>query len=218
MPGNNQQQPGVPVWPPEPAQEPSPPPREGLRSIISTVIILLIAPIIALALTAFVFQSYEVDGPSMETTLDHRDRLIVLKLPHTMARLTNKPYIPERGDIVIFTKPGAIEISQNRERQLIKRVIGLPGEKVTVRDGVVTVYNNDDPDGFQPDKEMPYGSAIGNTPGQNIDVVVPENEVFVMGDNRDNSLDSRVFGPVSSENIIGRLAIRILPLSKMQRF
>ena len=190
---------------------------EGLRSIISTILILVAAPLIALSLTAYVFQSYEVEGPSMQTTLDPQDRLIVLKVPRTIARLTNKPYIPDRGDVIIFTKPGTFEFGDNREKQLIKRVIALPGERVVVKDGQVTVYNNEHPTGFQPDKTLPYGQAIGTTTGTK-ELTVPRNEVYVLGDNRGNSLDSRVFGPVRSDDIVGKLALRILPLSKAQTF
>src|SRR4051812_22701390 len=74
------------------------------RDILSTLLILVAAPLIALLLTAFVFQSYEVDGQSMETTLHDHDRLIVLKVPRTVSRLTNHPYIPHRGDVIIFVK------------------------------------------------------------------------------------------------------------------
>lgn len=191
--------------------------REGLKSVVSTILILIAAPLIALFLTAFVFQSYEVDGPSMQTTLQDHDRLIVLKTARTWSRITGKPHIPKRGEIVVFTKHGAIEFGERGEKQLIKRVIGLPGERVVVKDGTVVVYNSEHPDGFQPDKTMPYGNVIGTSPGE-FDDIIPPNEVFVMGDNRDNSLDSPDFGPIKSEEIIGRLAIRILPLSKIQRF
>src|SRR5687768_4586298 len=84
----------------------SPPKREGWKSAASTILILIIAPLIALFLVSFVFQSYEVDGPSMEQTLQNRDRLIVWKVPRTIARMTNKAFIPGRGEIVIFIKHG----------------------------------------------------------------------------------------------------------------
>src|SRR5688572_26059349 len=74
--------------------------RESLRSMASTIAILLIAPVVAVVLTAFVFQSYQVDGPSMTTTLYNNDRLIVWKLPKTWARITGNDYIPRRGDVV----------------------------------------------------------------------------------------------------------------------
>lgn len=190
---------------------------DGLRSIASTLLILLVAPLIALSLTTFVFQSYEVDGPSMETTLDNGDRLIVLKAPRTLARLSGKTYIPKRGEIIVFSRQGAADFSENNERQLIKRVVGLPGERMVVNGGTVTIYNAEHPQGFQPDETFPYGDSIETSPGD-VDLVIPENEVFVLGDNRTNSLDSPDFGPVPAEDIVGKLVFRILPLSEAQKF
>ena len=201
-------------------QPPEPPPHkdhEGAKNVISTIAILVIAPLIALCLTAFVFQSYEVDGPSMETTLQNHDRLIVLKVPRTLAKITGHPYIPHRGDIVIFSKSDLYSFEDEAKKQLIKRVIGLPGERVVVKDGFLTVYNKEHPDGFQPDKTMSYGSAIVTTTG-NIDLTVPENEVFVCGDNRNNSLDSRAFGTVEAKDIVGKLSIRLIPFNKVKTF
>lgn len=192
--------------------------REGLKSILSTIVILLLAPILALLITAFVFQSYEVDGPSMESTLNTRDRLIIWKVGRTWSRITRQPYIPPRGTVVVFVMRGQYEFSSDREKQLIKRIIGLPGERVVVKDGVVTVYNEDFPEGMNPDETMDYGPQLkGETIG-NVDITVRENEVFVMGDHRDNSLDSRTFGSVPASDIVGTLTARILPISEAKKF
>lgn len=191
--------------------------RERMRNIISTVAIIIIAPVIALLLTAYVFQSYQVDGPSMETTLMNNDRLIVYKLPRTIASITGHPYIPARGDIIVFKEKGLNAANPSQSKQLIKRVIGLPGDKVVVKNGVVTIFNAKHPNGFDPDKTMSYGKVITTTPG-NETITVPKNDVFVMGDNRTDSYDSRDFGPVPVKNIIGRLVIRILPLNKIRTF
>lgn len=201
-------------------QPPEPPPQkdnEGVKNVISTIAILVIAPLIALCLTAFVFQSYEVDGPSMETTLQNNDRLIVLKLPRTWAKITGHPYIPHRTDIIIFSKSDMYDFEGEGKKQLIKRVIGLPGERVVVKDGFITLYNKEHPDGFQPDKSLSYGSVITNTTG-NIDLTVGENEVFVCGDNRNNSLDSRAFGTVDAKDIVGKLSLRLIPFNKAKTF
>lgn len=187
------------------------------KNILSTIAILLIAPVMALAITAYIFQSYEVDGPSMQTTLQNHDRLIIWKVARTWARLTGHDYVPKRGDIIVFIKRGLYEGDGNKERQLIKRVIALPGERVKITDGKVMVYNKDNPDGFNPDVTLPYGKVISATDG-NIDQTVPAGQVFVCGDNRANSLDSRYFGPVPAKDIIGKLAARILPLSNVEKF
>lgn len=193
------------------------PKKEGWRSIASTIAILLIAPVVALFLTAFVFQSYQVDGPSMETTLSNSDRLLVWKVPRTWARITGHDYIPKRGDVIIFTERDLSEFGSDAGKQLIKRVIGLPGERVVVKDNTVKVYNKEHPNGFSPDKTLPYGKAIRDTNGSS-EVTVPKDRVFVMGDNRTNSLDSRSFGPVAANDIVGKLVMRIWPLGDAEKF
>ncbi len=188
----------------------------GIRSILSTVAILVIAPLIALSLTAFVFQSYEVDGPSMETTLQNHDRLIVYKLPKTVARITGHAFVPNRGDIIIFNRQETATFGPAQSRQLIKRVIALPGERVVVKDEKITVYNSGHPGGFHPD-DAPYGKVITTTPGD-VDLVVPKDSIYVCGDNRTNSLDSRYFGPVATKDIVGKLALRVFPFGKSKVF
>jgi signal peptidase I len=190
--------------------------KEGIRGIISTVAILIIAPLIALSLTAFVFQSYEVDGPSMETTLQNHDRLIVYKLPKTISRITHNQYVPHRADIVIFSRNDSLEFGTNKPRQLIKRVIALPGERLTIKDNKVTVYNSEHPEGFNPDA-APYGKVITETSGD-IDLTIPQGYIFVCGDNRPNSLDSRAFGPVPLNDVVGKLALRVYPFNKGQAY
>lgn len=213
---------GQPYTPPVHMPEPDKPEVKtskygGWRSVLSTILIIIAAPIIAILLTAFVFQSYEVDGPSMESTLRHQDRLIVWKVPRTWARITGNPYVPNRGDIVIFVKHNLAEGSQSQDKQLIKRVIGLPGEHIIIRDGTITIKNDEHPDGYNPDTDSEWTAKASYTIG-NIDVVIPEGEVFLVGDNRGNSLDSRSFGTVPADDIVGKLAVRMLPLSKVKVF
>ncbi len=195
-------------------------PKEGWKSVLSTILIIIAAPAIAFMLTTFVFQSYEVDGESMETTLQHEDRLIVLKTGKTWARITNNDYLPNRGEIIVFEQNSAISDQQENgeSRQLIKRVIGLPGERVVVKDGSITVFNDEFPLGFNPDKIGDYNDGVSETTPQNVDIVVPEGEVFVCGDNRPNSSDSRSFGTVPAKDIMGNLVLRIYPFSKFDRF
>lgn len=190
---------------------------DGISGAISTIAVLLIAPLVALVLTAFVFQSYQVDGPSMETTLFNNDRLLVWKVPKTWAKITKHPYVPNRGDVVIFVEQDLSNYGQTPGKQLIKRVIALPGEHLVVKDNKVTVYNKEYPQGFQPDKTLPYGNVITETSGD-IDLVIPKNEVFVMGDNRPNSLDSRAFGPVKATDIVGKLVMRVWPAGDAKTF
>jgi signal peptidase I len=187
------------------------------RDTASTIAIILLAPVVAIFLTQFVFQSYMVDGPSMEATLSDGDRLIVTKTGKTWSRITRSDYIPDRYDIVIFNHSGEFGASQGNEKQLVKRVIGLPGDRVVVKDGVITVFNKERPEGFLVDREGPEKNTIGNTSG-NIDETIGEGEVYVAGDNRENSLDSRSFGTVRSADLVGTLSLRIYPFDKVQKF
>jgi signal peptidase I len=201
-----------------PEQPPETPQRESTSSVLSTIGILIAAPIVALLLTAFVFQSYEVDGPSMETTLENHDRLLVLKLPRTFAKITHHDYIPNRGDIIIFSTTAVQDGSgDGGAKQLIKRVIGVPGDRVVVKDGSITIYNKQHPDGFNPDKTGSWGNVITTTTG-NVDVTVKAGEVFACGDNRTNSLDSRIIGTIPAKDIVGKLIFRIYPLRDAQVF
>jgi signal peptidase I len=189
---------------------------QGLRDTVSFVGVLLSALLLAFGLISFVFQSYQVSGPSMQTTLHDKDHLIVWKVPRTWARITGHAYVPKRGDVVIVHKnlaaygdPGVNEI--------IKRVIGLPGDRVIVKNGVVTIYNKAHPKGFDPDRTLAYGKAIGSTSGD-IAVTLRANQIYVCGDNRGDSEDSRFFGPVATNDVVGTLALRVLPLNTAQLF
>jgi signal peptidase I len=149
----------------------------------------------------------------MEPTLQNKDRMIIYKLERTIANFNKKPYIPNRGDVIVFHKPNGTS------DQLIKRVIGLPGERVVVKNEHITVYNTQHPDGFDPDS-APYGDALPPTAG-NADVTVQPGEVFVSGDNRvpGASLDSRSsLGNVPSKNIVGKLVLRYLPFGNFKTF
>jgi signal peptidase I len=195
--------------------------REGWRNVVSTFLILLLAPLVAIGLTLFVFQSYQVDGPSMEPTLQNNDRLIVLKLPKTWAKLTHHDYIPKRGDIIIFVENNLAALGQSTPKQLVKRVVGLPGDRVVINNGKLTIYDKQYPNGFNPDTTLPYAKGVASSTSVttgNIDTVVPPGQVFVCGDNRTNSLDSRYFGTVPSSAIVGQLVLRIFPLGSAERF
>lgn len=188
--------------------------QSGYKDIISIVVVLLSALILAFGLISFVFQSYQVDGPSMQNTLHNDDHLIVWKVPRTWARITGHEYIPKRGDIIVFNEPGLGAFGQNQDKQLIKRVIGLPGDRVVVKNGKITIYDKAHPQGFDPDTTLPYHNTV-YTAG-NVDVTLNANQLFVCGDNRGDSLDSRVFGPIQASNVVGKLVLRVLPINNAQ--
>jgi len=204
--------------PSEPAR--TPPKKQSSRhEALSTISILFAAFLLALFIITFIFRSYQVDGPSMETTLQNNDKLIIWKVPRSWSHMTHHDYIPARGDIVVFNEKGLGQFGQQDSKQLIKRVIGLPGDHVVVKDGSVTVYNKEHLKGFNPDKTLPYGknNAIPETSG-NVDVVLGPHQIFVCGDNRPDSLDSRSFGPINADQLVGKLALRVFPISQAKAF
>lgn len=192
---------------------------ENIRSFFSTVGVVLLAIGFAVLLTMYVFQSYQVDGPSMEPTLHNGDRLVIWKAPRTIARITGNLYIPDRGDIVVFTERGTLG-SNGNPKQLIKRIIGVPGDRVIVADGLVTVFNDENPNGFNPDITLDYadGKPFSINNNEEIDTQVEPGQLFVMGDNRNNSQDSRSFGTVDANEIVGKLTLRIFPLGDARAF
>jgi signal peptidase I len=154
------------------------------------------ALLIALLIKTFLFQAFYIPSPSMYPTLQQNDRVLVNKLSY-------KVHDVNRGDIVVFTKPPTLESDIH---DLVKRVIALPGETVEGHDGHVYV------DGKRLDE--PYlGDGIttaGFEPHK-----VPANAVWVMGDNRNASKDSREFGAIRESSIVGRVFIRIWPISRI---
>lgn len=192
--------------------------RSKMKELVATIGIIVAAPLLALILTAYVFQAYEVDGPSMHNTLYDNDRLLVLKVQRTWARVTGNPYIPKRYDIVVFNHKDNYGLGGVTEKQLIKRVVALPGERVVVKDGKVTVYNDENPRGFDVDAAGADREHIVGTTAGNIDQTIQAGEIFLLGDNRENSLDSRSFGAIPANDIAGRLAARVFPFNSAERF
>lgn len=220
-PNNPQHDPFKVSTPSRPAQEPIMLSSEvhtaksGWKSILSNLGLLILAPVLAVFITIFVFQSYEVYGLSMETSLQDGDRLIVQKVSKNWAHLRGNAYIPLRGEIVIFDKPDALGSLSGEVDHLIKRVIGLPGERVVVHGGKITVYNKDTPQGFNPDQGQEWSKDIISTSGE-VDITVGRDEIFVVGDNRDNSTDSRKFGSISSDTITGVAKLRFAPVGNFR--
>jgi signal peptidase I len=206
--------------PPSETAEKQPPVAPPLwREILSTISILATAVGVAILIIVFVFRSYQVDGPSMQNTLHNGDKLIIWKLPRTWSRITGTPYIPSRGSIIVFNESGLSAFGQQNEKQLIKRVIGLPGDHLVIKNGINMIYNKAHPHGFDPDKTLGYFTKkdLPYTSG-NINITLGPNQLFVEGDNRPDSLDSRSFGPINANQIIGRLVLRVFPLGDAKVF
>jgi signal peptidase I len=177
----------------------------------------LVLAVLIFLLVRTVAQNFRVEGPSMEPGLHDGQYLLVNKavyfklnvgnlakfIPFIDAEDGEERYIfhgPERGDVIVFRYP------KDPDRDFIKRVIGVPGDRVRVQDGIV--YVNDVP------LEEPY---IADHAGRDLDeeLVVPAGNYFVLGDNRPNSSDSRSWGFVPEENIIGKAMLSYWPLSEL---
>ena len=187
-----------------------------LKDIGGFVIFVVCVIVGTLLINTFVFRSFSVTGPSMEQTLYTGDRLIVNRLPVTMAHLQNNSYTPKRGQIIVFKNP--LYSPGSEDMNLVKRVIAFAGERVTVKDGMLTVYNKEHPQGFHPDDSWdgPGSPTSGDT-----EVTVPEGSIFVAGDHRQGSysLDSRNgLGTVPLYDVIGPVSLRLWPLTKVQGF
>jgi signal peptidase I len=142
--------------------------------------------------------------------------LLFKNFQKTGQELRGKDYIPQRYEIVVFDKPSFLSGSSGEVDHLIKRVIGLPGERVVLNNGRYTVYNVEKPEGFNPDEGQEYAKDIINTPGA-VDITVGQKEIFVSGDNRSNSLDSRNFGAVNTNSVTGVATLRFVPVDAFQR-
>lgn len=188
-----------------------------LKDLLSITIFVACVVIGTLLINSFVFRSFNVQGPSMEPTMYTGDRLIVNRLPVTAAQLRGVSYTPERGEIIVFKNPHYSRGIDNE--YIVKRVIAFAGERVTVKDGVLTVYNDEFPRGFNPDDQN-NGEPTSPTSGD-VDTVVPTGELFVSGDHRDGnfSYDSRNgLGTIPTYDIIGPVTFRIFPFTAMRSF
>lgn len=155
---------------------------------------------IALFIRFFVAAPFVVSGTSMESNFDNWDYLITDRVSY---RLTD----PARGDVIVFHLP------QEYSRTLIKRIIGLPGETVDIEGTRVHVTNATHPDGFFLDEPYLDPENLGGPAGTH--VTLSSDEYFVMGDNRRVSSDSRSWGTLPRENVIGKVLVRLFPLSKI---
>ena len=188
-----------------------------LKDALSILIFVAAVILGTMLINSFVFRSFNVIGPSMQPTMFTGDRLIVNRLPITWSQLQNKQYIPERGQTIVFDNPRYT--AGLEDEYIVKRVIGLPGERVVVENGQLRVFNNQNPAGFDPDTthtDTPASPISGVT-----DTIVPDGSIFVMGDNRVGSFsnDSRSgLGMIPLFDIIGPVSLRVWPFTDWRGF
>jgi signal peptidase I len=159
------------------------------RNTLEWVAVIIGAVVVALLIKTFVAQAFRIPSESMVPTLQMGDRVLVNKLSYDAHDLN-------RGDVVVFTRPDTLPAAPDEPKDLIKRVIGLPGDELITRNG--ELYVNDRL------LEEPYLPEGTPTFGIDQPLTVPEGTVLVLGDNRENSSDGRVFGPIDEDSVIGR--------------
>ena len=174
----------------------------ALLYVSELVKIIIIAAAIILPIRLFVVQPFYVKGQSMEPNFQADDYLIVDEVSYHFRE-------PRRGEVVVF------RFSDTEKKFFIKRLIGLPGETIEIRQNLVTIYNTEHPDGFVLD-EASYNPVDFSTIVDKR--LLEEGEYFVMGDNRPISHDSKRFGPIDGKQIVGRVLLRGLPLGKFTLF
>ena len=162
---------------------------------------IIIALIVAFIIRAFIISPIIVDGPSMQPTLNDRDQMIVNKFNYHFND-------PKRFDIVVF--------HATEEKDYIKRVIGLPGEHVEIKNNELYINSDKIEEYFMPKEESFVTSdfKLESLPGEHD--VIPENKVLVLGDNRNNSTDSRIIGLVDMDEIVGKASFVYWPFKRVQ--
>lgn len=196
---------GSDLQPDEAAAPPRARKKSTTRNLIEWVLVVGGAIMVAVVIRAFVLQTFWIPSPSMATTLVKNDRVIVNKLSYRLHDVN-------RGDVVVFHRPPNEPASNIKD--LIKRVVALEGERVSIRDGKVHIDGNalDEPytNGLQTD-EIPCTPVEMGDLYTEAGFLVPDGNVFVLGDNRVNSGDSRCFGPIDEDLIVGRAFFKIWP-------
>jgi len=201
----------------EDEQAPEAPEQPRRRSFIAELPgLLLTALVIAVVIKTFLLQPFWIPSESMLPTIEVNDRVMVNKLAYRWGE-------PQRGDVVVFRDPRQEEVEESLpeavirsvleavgirtrgDEDLIKRVVGLPGETIEVRDNQVVVNGTPLQETYLPQVFMPDEPPV----------TVGPDEVFVMGDNRDASFDSRRFGPIPLDDLVGEAFVTIWPISHL---
>ena len=212
-----------------------------LKDLLSLALFIGAIVLGTLFLNTFIYRSYNVVGSSMENTLHGDDRVIVNRAAVSWSHFTGNEYVPERGQIIVFLNEDVEKVAEYKkqgasnpmtctvpsnvnDQYIIKRVIAFPGERVVVKNGEMKIYPDaESTEGIVYDTEWRTSDTDGPkeyTSGE-VDLVVPEGELFVSGDNREgsNSWDSRNgLGTIPFCRIVGPVIMRLFPLDKIRLF
>ena len=173
-------------------------PTSAASSLLREVLEVMGLAIVLYLIISFAVQAVHVEGLSMYATLDDNDYLIANKIDYRL-------HAPQRGDIIILRPPA------DNSKDFIKRVIALPGEKLLIRDSIVFINGHKLDEPYLPEAWIHLNNWTGT--GGPEGTVMPPNQYFVMGDNRNRSQDSRIFGPIGRDRIDGRAWFRIWPIN-----
>ena len=167
--------------------------------IIELVKVVVISLAIIIPVRYFLIQPFYVKGASMEPTFYDHEYLIINEISYRFDQ-------PDRGEVVVFKYP------RDEKQYFIKRIVGLPGETIEIKDGKVYIYNKENPVGVELNEDF-YLSEQVRTEGEKI-TILPDGEYFVLGDNRKSSLDSRNFGSLPESMIVGKVLLRGWPFDR----
>jgi signal peptidase I len=177
----------------------------GLASLglffLELIKVVVLAGITIILVRHFLFKPFYVKGASMEPNFYDHEYLIIDELTYRFRE-------PQRGDVIVFKYP------ENPQEYFLKRIIGLPGERIKVSEGQVIVYNSEHPEGLAVQESYLQGVLTG---GEKT-VSLTDDQYYVLGDNRPNSYDSRRFGAINKAAIVGRAIIRGWPFSRATIF
>lgn len=168
-----------------------------ISAVLEVVRFIAIAAILVVIVRQYIIQPFIVNGDSMVPTFINGQYLIIDELTYNFRE-------PERGEVIVFRYPN------DPEQFFIKRIIGLPGETVIIRNNTVSVKENSNDEGVLLEEEYVKGRTA-----RNVVTILGDDEYFVMGDNREASSDSRIWGPINDSHIIGRALLRLLPVNSL---
>ncbi|MBP6859311.1 MAG: signal peptidase I [Candidatus Magasanikbacteria bacterium] len=169
--------------------------------LLEIIKVVVLAGVTITAVRYLIFKPFYVKGASMEPNFFDKEYLIVDEVSYHFR-------LPQRGEVIVFKYP------ENPKEFFLKRIIGLPGERVKISDGQVTIYNQEHPEGVVLDESYLPKDIL--TSGERTFVPLTENQYFVMGDNRPNSYDSRRFGAVDKSLVVGRVFFRGWPFNRAE--